>query len=353
MMETKDLLKLVDSLQAEPERGLNDHILILDGLNTFIRSFAVRMQINSAGVNVGGMVGFLRSLASMNRLFHPTRLIVAWDGRGGAQNRKNLDSNYKAQRAHASVIHYDLYETKAEELESMQDQVDRLSDYIACLPVSYVQLDKLEADDIIAYMAKTAARAGKRVTVVSSDKDFLQLIEPNLEVYSPIKKVLYVYPGYKKDREEACEVVEIQDFLQVLPENYNIIKSLVGDASDGLPGVKGVGIRKLIKEFPRLQQDPDYSLDALFEECAAAERKKTLHNKILADWHHVETNFKIMDLNSTVLDDTEKHQIAFILNQPIGKLRIGNFLHLLDADKIDFFKDAESWLCQFSNLERK
>ena len=339
-METKDLLQLVESLKSEPERELNDHILIMDGLNTFIRAFAVVQQINSAGNNVGGLVGCLKSIGSMNRLFRPTRLIVAWDGRGGAQNRKNMDSHYKAQRAQAGVIHYDLYEDKKEEIQSMQDQIDRLLDYIACLPVTYVQVDKLEADDIIAYIAKTASIKGHKVTVVSTDRDFLQIIDKNISIYSPVKKILY---GQK----------EFFDYMGILPENYNIVKSLIGDKSDGLPGVKGVGIKGLIKEFPRLQTDPNYNLELLFEDCANREKKKVIHNKILADWHHVETNFKIMDLNKTVLDDNEKEKVKAILGKPINPLRIGNFLHLLELDRIEFIKDPESWMCQFSNLERK
>ena len=76
----------------------------------------------------------------MVRMFNPTRVVVVWDGVGGAQNRKNVDEHYKANRAHASVIHYDIYEDKKAELSSMQDQADRLQDYLSCLPVSYIKI---------------------------------------------------------------------------------------------------------------------------------------------------------------------------------------------------------------------
>lgn len=284
---TKQIEDLVDSLKPTP-RGLNDHILIFDGLNTLIRSFSVIKTINANGYHVGGLLGFLKSLGSMNRMFHPTRIIVAWDGRGGAQNRKNIDANYKAQRAHASVIHYDIYDDKPAEMQSLHDQADRLVDYLACLPVTYVQLDKLEADDIIAYMAKNASASGRKVTIVSSDKDFMQLVDENIQIYSPIRKVVFNY-------EEATK------FLTVLPENYNILKALIGDASDGLPGVYGVGIRGIVKGIPEFVTDPTLTLNRVFELCAerSKESKKGIFTKILADWHRVEQNYKLMDLHET------------------------------------------------------
>lgn len=338
-MNTGELLNLINNLEQKPQRHRNDHILILDGLNTLLRSFSAINTVNSAGNHVGGLLGFLKSLNYLRRQFNPSRIIVAWDGAGGSVNRKRLDPNYKATRAQAAVIHYDLYENKKEEMDSVFLQSDRLIDYLACLPVTYVRLPKLEADDIIAYMALNAARGGKKATIVSSDKDFLQLVSPrNLEVYNPTKKVLYDY-------KVATE------FLEVLPENYNIVKALNGDASDNLPGVKGVGVKTLIKLFPSLQTDPDYSLDRLFDECSKLIESKKVCAKILADWHHVETNFKLMNLRETILSDSEKETIFEIIKEPVPKLRVGPFLHMLEEDQIESLsKDPEGWVSEFNSL---
>ena len=339
MMDRSELLSLADNLHKKPERGLNDHILILDGLNTLIRSFSVVKTLNGDGQHIGGLQGFLKSLGSMTRMFNPTRVVIVWDGIGGAQNRKNLDEHYKANRVHASVIHYDLYEDKKAELKSMQDQADRLLDYLACLPVTYIQIDKLEADDVIAYLSKLYSKAGRKVTIVSSDKDFMQLVDQNIEIYSPIRKVLF-------DHEKA------QEFLTVLPENYNIVKALLGDASDGLIGVKGVGIRGLVQRFPELNSDPDLTLDRFFEICAQRQEatKKAIFTKILADWYRVEKNYKLMDLSVTVLDDKEKELVSKIMSNSALALKIGPFLHYLSQDKFDLVKDTEGWLCEFSSL---
>lgn len=339
MMEMTKLLDLVDSLKPDSKKERECNLLVFDGLNTFLRSFAVVKQINSTGHNVGGLVGFLKSLGSTVRMFNPEKIIVTWDGRGGAQNRKNADSNYKAQRLHTGVIHWDLYDTKVEEIDSMNEQIARLQDYLACLPLQFVQIDKLEADDEIAFIVQEASKRGEKSIIVSTDKDFLQLIDENTRVYSPVKKVLYDHKN-------------VVDTLQVLPENYNIVKALVGDASDNLVGVKGVGVRGLVKYFPKLVTEVTYSLNDIFEDCASQEKPKAIHTKILADWHHVENNFKIMDLHDTVLDSVEQDLVYKILAEPVTKVNIGRFLQLLDEDRLDFVKDTEGWLCNtFSSVK--
>src|SRR6056300_72732 len=207
-MAYEDLLK---NLKETPPRALNDHILIVDAMNMLIRSFSLLKAMNPSGAHVGGLVGFLRSLGYVTRIFDPTRVIVVWDGKGGSGNRKNIDPNYKAQRATARITHWGLYDTKEEEQEALIGQLYRTQDYLDCLPVQQIMMEKLEADDIIAYLAKQASWNNKKVTIVSSDKDFLQLVNSNIEVYAPVKKKTFT-----KDN--------IFEELKVLPTNYNIVK---------------------------------------------------------------------------------------------------------------------------------
>ena len=108
-----------------------------------------------------------------------------------------------------------------------------------------------EADDIIADLALGASASGKQVTIVSSDKDFLQLIDGCISVYSPIKKTLYTKEN-------------ITEELEVLPQNYNIVKALLGDNSDNLTGVKGLGLKTLIKETWTTDIEKDINLNEEF-----------------------------------------------------------------------------------------
>ena len=334
--------QLLGNLKERPPRELNDHILVIDAMNMLIRSFSLLKAMNPSGHHIGGLVGFMRSLGFVTRTFDPTRVIVVWDGKGGSANRKNIDPNYKAQRATSRITHWGLYDTKAEEQEALIGQLFRTQDYLECLPVQQISMEKLEADDVIAYIAKRASESKvKKCTIVSSDKDFLQLVDDTIEVYAPIKKKVFTEGN-------------IFDELKVLPENYNVVKALLGDNSDNLAGVKGLGIKTIISEFPELVDKPNMTLQYVYDVCAAKledKKFKKIFPKIITEWDRVETNFKLMDLHETSLDIKEKDHILNIIKSDIPNLQSGAFLHLLDQDKIEgITKNTEGWLENFRGL---
>tara|TARA_R110000803_G_scaffold48281_2_gene100260 strand:+ start:2853 stop:3872 length:1020 start_codon:yes stop_codon:yes gene_type:complete len=332
-----DYTKLLNNLKETPPRELNDHILVIDAMNMLIRSFSLLKAMNPSGHHIGGLVGFMRSLGYVTRIFDPTRVVIVWDGKGGSTNRKNIDPNYKAQRATSRITHWGLYDTKAEEQEALIGQLYRTQDYIECLPIQQMMMEKLEADDIIAYLANQASSNNKKVTIVSSDKDFLQLINKNIEVYAPVKKKTFTETN-------------IQEELKVLPRNYNIVKALTGDNSDNLAGVKGLGIKTIIKEFPDLVNKLT-DLEYVFSICEEKMEDKKIFPKIIHNWDRVETNFELMDLHETSLDINEKNHILDIIKSDIPDLQTGAFLHLLDQDKIEgITKNTEGWLENFRGL---
>ena len=333
-MAYQDILK---NLKQTPPRALNDHILIIDAMNTLIRSFSLLKAMNPTGTHVGGLVGFLRSLGYVTRIFDPTRVVIIWDGKGGSGNRQNIDPNYKAQRATARITHWGLYDTREEEQEALIGQLFRTRDYLDCLPVHQIVIEKLEADDIMAYLAKRASNAGKKVTIVSSDKDFLQLIDNNIEVYAPVKKKTFT-----KDN--------ILEEIKVLPTNFNIVKSLLGDNSDNLAGVKGLGIKTIVAEFPKLLTEKT-DLDYVYKVAEEKLEGKKIFAKILHNWDRVEKNFQMMDLHDTVLDEKEIEYVEKVLHSTVPDLQTGAFLHHMDQDKIEgITKNTEGWLENFRGL---
>ena len=337
-MAYDDILK---NLKQTPPRSLNDHILIIDAMNMLIRSFSLLKAMNPDGHHIGGLVGFLRSLGYVTRIFDPTRVIVVWDGKGGSANRKNINPDYKAQRATSRITHWGLYDTKEQETEALIGQLYRVQDYIECLPMHQIGMEKLEADDIIAYLAKRAGEAGKKVTIVSSDKDFFQLIDKNIEVYAPVKKKTFNHSN-------------IVDEIKVLPENYNIVKALLGDHSDNLPGVKGLGIKTILSEWKSFTYDSLASLQDVWDHCETQleqDKPKKIFAKIIHNWDKVLTNFQLMDLHRSVLDEKEINFIEETLQDSIPDLQTGAFLHLLDQDKIEgITKNTEGWLDNFKGL---
>ena len=334
---------ILNNLKETPPRALNDHILIIDAMNMLIRSFSLLKAMNPTGTHIGGLVGFLRSLGYVTRIFDPTRVVVVWDGKGGSGNRQNINPEYKAQRATARITHWGLYDSREQEQEALIGQLFRTQDYLECLPLQQIVIEKLEADDIIAYLAKRASNAGKKVTIVSSDKDFYQLIDNNIEVYAPVKKKTFTLDNVKEE-------------IGVLPQNYNIVKALLGDNSDNLAGVKGLGIKTILSEWKSFTYDPNASLQDIWDHCETqleTDKPKKIFAKILHNWDKVMDNFHIMDLHNSQLDENEIATVEEILSSPIPDLQTGAFLHLLDQDKIEgITKNTEGWLENFRELTK-
>ena len=329
---------ILKNLKQTPPPELNDHILVIDAMNMLIRSFSLLKAMSPTGHHIGGLVGFLRSLGYVTRIFEPTRVIIVWDGKGGSGNRQNIDPDYKAHRANTRITHWGLYDTKAEETEALVGQLLRTRDYLDCLPIQQIMMEKLEADDIIAYLAQEASKNKKKMTIVSSDKDFLQMVDKYISVYAPVKKKTFT-PN------------NIEEEIKVHPKNYNIIKALLGDNSDGLRGVKGLGIKTIVSEFPDVVNKPNTELNYVFNICEEKLDTKKIFAKIVHEWGRVETNYKLMNLHESVLDNKEKSIILDIVKEDIPDLQTGAFLHLLDTDKIEgITKNTEGWLENFRGL---
>jgi DNA polymerase-1 len=331
-------LDILNNIEQKPDRKLNDHILIVDSMNTFIRSFAMLQSMNPQGHHTGGLVGFLRSLGFLTRTIDPTRIICVFDGQASSSSRKNIDPEYKANRNIKRITNWELFDNKEDEYASMTMQMGRLINYLQCLPITLISIDKVEADDTISYLAQEFGKRDKKVTIVSSDKDFLQIVDENINVYSPIKKKTY---GKK----------EVEEEVGMLPENYLIMKSLLGDNSDNLTGIKGLGPKTLIKEFPDLVNKPGVTLDDIYEICVKELETKKVFAKIVYDWDKVKSNYELMNLLQPRLGDYEIVHILDKLKQDIPPLQATTFVRMLEADQIEALnKNVEGWLELFRPL---
>ena len=150
-MNYKDLLNNIQEDTNSETLHLNSRVLLVDSMNTFMRSFAVINSMNTQGTHVGGMIGFLRSLAYVVNLIQPTRVICVFDGEGNTTNRKNLYSDYKSNRKLKRITNWSSFDDLADESASMSQQMLRLIDYLHQLPVNIITRDKLEVDDISCY----------------------------------------------------------------------------------------------------------------------------------------------------------------------------------------------------------
>jgi len=192
-MDKKDLFKLFDNItqDSKPKNeatfNRHDKVLIIDGLNLFLRNFAVLNYVNQDGIHVGGLGGFLRSLGFLINQNSPTSVYIVFDGVGSSINRKNLLPEYKSGRNVSRMTNHNTFEDIDEEQDSKVNQIARLIHYLKCLPVNLISIDKVEADDIIAYLSSyMSTKYSSKCIIVSADKDFLQIVDDNITVYSPM-----------------------------------------------------------------------------------------------------------------------------------------------------------------------
>ena len=325
--------QLLSNVQPDIRKELSS-ILIIDGLNTFLRSFTMINHINPDGHHIGGLTGFLKSIGYTIRMTDPTKVVIVFDGVGGSNARRNLFPDYKANRNTNRMTNYSIFQSKAEEQESINNQMERLIQYLKCLPVTIISIDGLEADDIIGYLAGKFEKNEEttKVTIMSADKDFLQLVSNKVEAYSPTKKKIYT------PKEVLAEYgVSSTNFL-----NYKI---LLGDSSDNVPGITGLGPKKLIKLFPELTGDK-VTIDNIIEKAAEKINENKLYLSVVERRHQLFVNQQLMSLNGEFLSPENKQLVKDAFNNSYT-LNIPIFLQLYSNDKLgESIPNASSWLTQ-------
>jgi len=328
--------KLFKELQQERSltpTNTDDHILVVDGLNMFIRAFGATPGYNEDGQHVGGISGFLYSIGKVVRDFRPSRCVIVFDGRGGSAKRKRIYSDYKGNRANKTKLRrHDHHEsTIEEEQESMRHQFSRLISYLDNLPITFISMDGIEADDTIAYIADMYQDISKKITVVSTDRDFYQLISPTLQVWSPIKKKMY---------DEAALIEE----FGVHPTNYVVYRTFTGDASDNIPGVDGFGPKTILKTFPELVNATEFTLTDLQDKCKLLTESKN-HQKVLDNYDTIDKNYRLMNIKLLDIPAQTATKIRGILNEPIPSLNRSEFQRLFYEDKMwSIMKNLPDWL---------
>ena len=341
-MKKDELLKLLNNVNEEGNTTStftkHSKVLLIDGLNLFLRNFAVMNYVNEKNVHIGGLVGFLRSLAYYINTIQPTSVYVVFDGEGSATNRKNLLPEYKSNRNISRMTNWEVFKNLEEEQESKEDQIIRLTHYLRCLPIHTIAIDKVEADDIIAYISnKVAEKSNTHSYIVSSDKDFLQLVNDQITVYRPMEKRFYT-PN------------DIMQKFGILPENFIIRKTLLGDNSDRIPGVKGLGPKKFDKLFPQLSTDI-LSLEDILEVSTEKYKDNIIYSRIAFEAQNLKKFYTIMDLQNPLLDDVEKKYLDDILDKKHSGLDKGSFLRFYHEDGLRHsIKDVDSWVTKTFTL---
>lgn len=323
--------RIFESLKEEKiDTDVNSRVLIIDGLNSFLRAFTAIGWLNKDLLHIGGLTGFLRSLGYTIKLVRPTRVIIVFDGQGGSTNKRYIYPQYKANRGLTRVTNWDTFESQQEESESITNQIVRLIEYLKQLPIDLISIDKIEADDVIGHIV---GKLNREVTIVSSDKDYLQLVTDKVSIYSPIKKKFY-------DRE-----LVLKEF-GVTPKNFLTQKILLGDQGDNVPGVKGVGSKTMLKNFPELGTEQEVSIDDILSKCTG---KKKIFEDIKNYEHQLRINKRLMDLKDPNIPDEAIEEIKSMLLDPYKAFNSQEFINLYHDDELgNTIPNLTMWL--FNNF---
>lgn len=219
-------------------------LLIIDGHAFAYRAFfAIRGLSSPSGQPTNAIYGFIKMLEKLEASFLPSHTVVVWDG-GLDEDRVEGLVDYKAQRDPMP--------------DDMEVQLDEIVTYLEANGIASICDDGIEADDRIGQLAKRAEEEGYEVAIASSDKDFFQLINDRVKMLNPADKSGEPMDADAVEAKTGVRPHQIVDWL-----------SLVGDAADNIPGVRGIGVKtaaSLLNEFG--------SVDGIYERLAEVKREK-------------------------------------------------------------------------------
>ena len=196
-------------------------IILIDGHNLLFRMFyGIPSPIkNTKGKEIRGLIGFIGSLKKIVDEFRPYLLIVVFDSQTSKDSNLKIDINYKRNRVDYTNISED---------DNPFSQLPLIKKALEYLNIYYLEVENYEADDYIASIINNNRE--NQYIIVSTDSDFIQLVDNNIFLYVPRGKKSVLYTP-----EEVVKKYNIP------PTKYVIFKSLVGDKSDNIKGVKGIG----------------------------------------------------------------------------------------------------------------
>ncbi len=211
---------------------MTKHLLIVDGMALLFRSFFASAAMNQFirledGTPTNGVQGFARHVLTAQSMMKPTHIAICWD-MGMHTFRNDLFEGYKSNRPAPP--------------EEMLPQFDMAKEVAEMLGWTNFGIKGLEADDLIGSMV-SKWKEEAAITIISGDKDLLQLLNPSTTI-AFTKKGYTEYDVYTEER--FLREYDIQ------PAQFAHVKAFMGDASDGYPGVKGIGPKtalKLIQQF--------------------------------------------------------------------------------------------------------
>lgn len=257
--------------------------MIIDGLNLFIRNYIKSPVMSSNGQPMGGVVGFLGSLQKYVREIKPDEVVVVWDGPGGSRKRKTMFKGYKQGRSPLRLNRNVRMLGTNEETKNLIWQQLRLTEYLNNFPIPQFMEEDIEADDLIAFIARQSKYQDWIKIIVSLDKDFLQLCDDKTIIM----------------RQDPVTWKTVVEEYGIHPNNFAIARSMAGDKSDNIKGIPGVGMKNIKKFLSFLQDQKSYYFQDLEDKCLEqieAGNKAKFYRTVVENIEIAKDNYKIIQL---------------------------------------------------------
>ncbi|WP_300362982.1 DNA polymerase I [Hydrogenimonas sp.] len=264
-------------------------LTVIDTFGFFFRSFyALPPLKNSEGFPTGLLTGFANLILNLEKEYPTDYLLFALDA-PGPSFRQKIDPNYKAQRPEAPP--------------ELKQQLPVAIKWIEKMGLSKLSLDNYEADDVIASMVKCAREQGIRVRIVSHDKDLYQLIDDrHVVLFDPIRKV--------EIDEEAC----LQKY-GIHPKQFTDYQALIGDSSDNVPGVPGIGPKTAVKLLTQF-----HSLDGIYEHIDEVKPER-IRNLLIKHKEDAYRSRELVTLRDDIFDNCDLTAFRMPPTDPLVKIR--------------------------------
>ena len=260
-------------------------VLLIDLMNMFIRNFSAMRITNDDGEHVGGAFGTLNSLQSQIKKHNPDIVSVVWEGKGSSERRRKTLKEYKEGRKFRGLNRYFEY-SQEDESVSFARQLQLVKECLDVLPVYQPAVQYLEADDQIAYSCRTFFKDDAKI-IISTDRDFFQLVDERTAIFRPVKTK-------ENPRGELIDLDWMMQKEDVFPPNYALLKAIVGDKSDNIRGIKGVGEPTAKTDFPLLNNMEEAGVDDILE--YAGKQKEKKYEKYIDNAELMRRNYGIVQL---------------------------------------------------------
>lgn len=315
-------------------------ILYVDGFNLWYQMLAIFKASDSNGEPIGGFIGFVTQLQRLVAKFNPQKVVVVFDGPNAGQRRRSIFKDYKGKRGKKkrfSVM--DFGDGDKVQVDNEQEQLRMLIDFLKFLPVDLVVVPYYEADDVIAYLVN---KNPEYMSIINTnDKDYYQLINKDTFVWAPQKKTLY---------NEALVLAK----HEVIPSNFVYMRCIVGDSSDKLIGIKGIGQDTLLEKIPQLKTQPFASFEEFWAEIDKLEDDSKLGKKLKENKAQAFLMYGLMKLDYTCMNQRGIEILNSQLEDSSAKgfSKVGLKMYCIKQHIESHIKNFDLWIRPFNFMKQ-